>query len=304
MKYFLPLIPFVSAWCLLMLTSSMHTISVLNGVLQLVLFLFVVCIPIFRTGRMSYVDIGWPWGLVVIGILTFIYSDGYWMRTGIVSLAYIFVGARMGFGALKIWKMGHLNTELPRYEYQKVRWKQSGKTNIPLAMQVEALLQGLANASFLALPAFIIGTNPNPEFAMLEIIGLLVWFGAFGIESVADMQKLTFLRKMKKAGEKNRVCNVGLWRYSRHPNYFSEWMVWNGLIIAAIPSLIALYEVEVLLIWITLLVALLYVCRVMYTVLVYLTGAVPSEYYSVQKRPEYKQYQQTTNIFFPGRPKS
>ncbi|MGK0372963.1 MAG: steroid 5-alpha reductase family enzyme, partial [Glaciecola sp.] len=263
MKYFLPLIPFVSAWCLLMLTSSMHTISVLNGVLQLVLFLFVVCIPIFRTGRMSYVDIGWPWGLVVIGILTFIYSDGYWMRTGIVSLAYIFVGARMGFGALKIWKMGHLNTELPRYEYQKVRWKQSGKTNIPLAMQVEALLQGLANASFLALPAFIIGTNPNPEFAMLEIIGLLVWFGAFGIESVADMQKLTFLRKMKKAGEKNRVCNVGLWRYSRHPNYFSEWMVWNGLIIAAIPSLIALYEVEVLLIWITLLVALLYVCRVM-----------------------------------------
>jgi steroid 5-alpha reductase family enzyme len=171
-------------------------------------------------------------------------------------------------------------------------------------MQIEALVQGLANASFLALPAFIIGTNPNSEFAVLEIIGLLVWLGAFGIESVADMQKLKFLQAMKKAGEKNRVCNVGLWRYSRHPNYFAEWMVWNGLVIAAIPSLIALYEVEVLLIWVPLAVGLLFVSKVMYTTLVYLTGAVPSEYYSVQKRPEYKQYQQTTSIFFPRKPKN
>jgi steroid 5-alpha reductase family enzyme len=304
MKYFIPFIPFIAGWCLLMLTSSMYAISILNGVLQLVLFLCVVCIPIWRTGRMSYVDIGWPWGLVLIGILTFIYSDGYWMRTGIVSLAYIFVGARMGLGALKMWKMGYLETEFPRYQYQKFRWKRSGKTNVPLAMQIEALVQGLANASFLALPAFIIGTNPNSEFAVLEIIGLLVWLGAFGIESVADMQKLKFLQAMKKAGEKNRVCNVGLWRYSRHPNYFAEWMVWNGLVIAAIPSLIALYEVEVLLIWVPLAVGLLFVSKVMYTTLVYLTGAVPSEYYSVQKRPEYKQYQQTTSIFFPRKPKN
>lgn len=303
MKYFFPFVPFLAGWCLLILTSSMHTISVVNGVLQLVLFLCVVCIPIWRTGRMSYVDIGWPWGLVLIGILTYIFSDGYWLRTAIVSIAYIFVGARMGLGALNMWKLGYLKKEFPRYEYQKIRWEKSGKTNIPLAMQNEALVQGLANASFLAIPALIIGTNPNPEFALLEIIGLIVWFGAFGIESVADMQKLKFLKDMKKAGEKNRVCNVGLWRFSRHPNYFAEWMVWNGLIIAAIPSLIALYEVEGLLIWLLLCVGLLFASKIMYATLVYLTGAVPSEYYSVQKRPEYKQYQQTTSIFFPRKPK-
>jgi steroid 5-alpha reductase family enzyme len=48
----------------------------------------------------------------------------------------------------------------------------------------------------------------------------------------------------KKLGKKNSVCNVGLWRYSRHPNYFAEWMAWNGFIIAAVPSLITLYEIE------------------------------------------------------------
>jgi steroid 5-alpha reductase family enzyme len=304
MKIFIPLAPYLAGWCLLLLSSSMYSISLLNGWLQLLLFLFVVCIPIWRTGRMSYVDIGWPWGLVLIGILTFIFSDGHGLRIAVVSMAYIFAGARMGLGALKMWKLGYLKKEFPRYEYQKIRWEKAGKTNIPLAMQVEALVQGLANASFLAIPAFIIGSNPNPEFSILEMLGLLVWLGAFVMESVADSQKLNFLQHKRKAGEKNKVCNVGLWRYSRHPNYFAEWMVWNGLVIAAIPSWLALYNVESFVIWVLLAVGLFYTSRFMYTTLVYYTGAVPAEHYSVLKRPDYKGYQASTNMFFPSKPKN
>ncbi|MFT5676923.1 MAG: steroid 5-alpha reductase family enzyme [Paraglaciecola sp.] len=304
MKTFIPFAPYLAGWCLLLLSSSMYSISLLNGWLQLVLFLFVVCIPIWRTGRMSYVDIGWPWGLVLIGILTFIFSDGDKLRIAVVSMAYIFAGTRMGLGALKMWKLGYLKKEFPRYEYQRIRWERAGKTNIPLAMQVEALVQGLANASFLAIPAFIIGSNANPEFSILEIIGLLVWIGAFVLESVADSQKLKFLKNKRKAGEKNKVCNVGLWRYSRHPNYFAEWMVWNGLVIAAIPSWLALYNVESIVIWMLLAVGLFFTSRFMFTTLVYYTGAVPAEHYSVLKRPEYKDYQASTNIFFPGKPKN
>ena len=96
------------------------------------------------------------------------------------------------------------------------------------------------------------------------------------------------------------VCDVGLWKYTRHPNYFAEWMVWNGLIIASIPSFISLFDSETLWLWIMIGVALLYTSRIMYITLVYLTGAFPSEYYSAQKRPAYKAYQQSTNIFFPG----
>ena len=64
------------------------------------------------------------------------------------------------------------------------------------------------------------------------------------MESIADLQKLAFLRDMKKKGESNRVCNVGLWRYRRHPNYFAEWMVWTALVVASIPSWLALSSVE------------------------------------------------------------
>jgi len=299
-KYFSPLFPFVAGWALLLTSANLSAISLINGVLQLVLFALVVCIPTWRTGRMSYVDIGWPWGLTLIGVLTWLLSDGDVLRVAMVSLAYMFAGSRMGLGALKMWKMGLLKKEFPRYEYQKQRWQNAGKTNTALVMQIEAILQGMANASFLAIPAFVIAANPSPSISIFEIIGVIVWVGAIALESIADMQKLAFLKAMKKAGEKNRVCNVGLWKYSRHPNYFAEWMVWNGLVIASIPSWLALYEKESLIIWVLLGAGLLFASRIMYTTLVFYTGAVPAEFYSVQKRPEYKTYQQTTNRFFPG----
>lgn len=300
MKYFSPLFPFILGWGLLLFSENLTSISFTNGVLQLLLFALVVCLPTWRTGRMSYVDIGWPWGVALIGIITWLYVEGDSFRIATVSILYILIGSRMGMGALKMWRLGMLKTEFPRYEYQKKRWKKAGKNNTMLAMQIDGILQGLANASFLAMPAFIIATNSNTMISMLEIVGVFIWLGAFVMESIADMQKISFLKKMKASGEKNKVCNVGLWKYTRHPNYFAEWMVWNGLIIASIPSWILLYDTESMTIWILLGLGLLFTSRMMYTTLVHHTGAIPSEYYSLKKRPDYKTYQETTNIFFPG----
>ncbi len=300
MKYFSPLIPFIVGWLLLLVTAPFTQMSLVNGILQLVLFTLVVCIPAWRTGRMSYVDIGWPWGLAVIGVVTWLFSDGDPIRVAIVSIAYIFAGARMGLGAIKLLQLGHLNSELPRYEFQKRRWQKAGKSNTALAMQVEALIQGVANAAYLAFPAFIIAANPSATISVFEVVGILIWLGSFALESIADMQKLAFLKAMKKAGKKNAVCNVGLWKYSRHPNYFAEWMVWNGLVIASIPSWLYLFDQLPMLLFALLGLGVLFVSKIMYTTLVTYTGAVPAEYYSLQKRPAYKEYQETTNMFFPG----
>ncbi len=300
MKYLAPLIPFLAGWALLLLSDTLSTIALVNGVAQLVLFALVVNLPIWRTGRMSYVDIGWPLGVAVIGIVTLSLSEGSWSRVAAVSGVYIFIGLRMGLAALHMWRRGHLRVEFPRYEYQKLRWHRAGKTNVPFAMQVEATVQGLANASYLAFPALIMGSNPNPSVSVLEILGLAMWIFAFVMESVADAQKLAFLRRMKKAGKKNEVCNVGLWRYSRHPNYFSEWMVWNALVVASIPSWMELRSAEHPVVWALLGAGLLFVSRIMYATLVHYTGAVPSEHFSLQKRPKYEEYQRQTNRFFPG----
>ena len=300
MKYFKPFIPFLACWILLFNSNNFQSFALINGIGQLVLFLFVVCIPIWRTKRMSYVDIGWPWGVALIGLITYCQINTITLSKTLVITAYILIGSRMGLGALKMWSMGLLKKEFSRYEYQKIRWEKSNKTNTGLAMQVEALSQGLANASFLAIPIFLISVSPSTQLSSLEIIGFTIFMLSLVFETIADYQKLKFLKEMKRQNKKNMVCDIGLWKYTRHPNYFAEWMVWNGLIIASIPSYISLFDSEALWLWIMIGVALLYTSRIMYITLVYLTGAVPSEYYSTQKRPAYKAYQQSTNIFFPG----
>jgi steroid 5-alpha reductase family enzyme len=285
---------------LLLLMPTFSRLALLNALGQLLLFVLVACIPAWKTGRMSYVDIAWPWGLVLIGVLTFLYSPGYELRVWVVSGAYVFMGLRMGLGALQMWRKGWLKTEFPRYQYQRRRWQKSGKTNTALVMQVDVLLQALANASFLAFPAWVIAANPNPHISMLEWLGLGLWLLAFVMESVADAQKLQFLKRMKQTGKKNQLCDVGLWAYSRHPNYFAEWMVWNALIIAAISSWFQLLPEQPVVVWSLFGLGLLFVSRIMYSSLVYYSGAIPAEFYSKQKRPAYAEYQNRVNRFFPG----
>ena len=304
MKYFRPLYAFLLGLMVILNSSTFANLALINSLGQLLLFTLVVCIPIWRTGRMSYVDIGWPWGLVVLGIISLVYSEGYWLRSLIVSAVVMLIGLRMGLGALKMWRMGLLDKEFPRYQYQRIVWQGEGKTNTALALQVDAISQGLANASILPFPVFIVASNSSEQFQFLELIGLIIWALSFALDSVADLQKVRFLREMKKAGKQRQVCNIGLWKYSRHPNYFAEWMVWNGLVIAAIPSWLALRGAESDALWLLLGLGLLLASKFMYSTLVYITGAVPSEYYSAQKRPGYTDYQQQTNRFFPGPRKS
>ena len=300
MKYWRPLYPFLLGLVFILGTNTFNDLALLNSLGQIVLFTLVVCIPIWRTGRMSYVDIGWPWGLVLMGVISLYFSEGYWLRSLVVSTVMILIGLRMGLGALKMWRLGLLNKEFPRYQYQRLVWEKEGKTNTALALQVDAIAQGLANASFLVFPLFIVASNSNPYFSVLEIVGLVIWALAFAMESVADLQKASFLKAMKKAGKQRQVCNVGLWQYCRHPNYFAEWMVWNGLVIAAIPSWLSLRGLETDPVWYLLGLGLLMASGFMYASLVFITGAVPSEYYSAQKRPGYTDYQKQTNRFFPG----
>ena len=119
-------IPFALCIALFMFSDTLRTFTIWNGGIQLLLFVLVVCIPAYRTKRMSYVDIGWPWGLVCIGLLVLFLGEGYWLRTWLVGGMFLFSGLRMGAGALVLWKKGHLDTELSRYQFQRKRWEKQG----------------------------------------------------------------------------------------------------------------------------------------------------------------------------------
>ena len=271
-----------------------------NGVLQLLLFLVVACVPALFTKKMSYVDIAWPWGLVLIGVLALLLGQGYKPRIYLVAGMYLFSGLRMGIGALILFSKGHLNSELSRYNYQRRRWNKAGYKNLNLSLQYEIMIQCFANITFLAIPAILMSTNSTNSISTLELIGVGLWATWFVLEHISDMQKQQFLKKSFLEKKKKQVCNVGFWKYTRHPNYFSEWMVWNAMIISSLSSLIIAFSTDQQVVWIIIVVGLFYISYIMYTTLVYYTGAVPSEFYTLQKRPNYKAYQEQTNMFFPG----
>lgn len=293
-------LPYFVCFVVLLTSNTFRQLATINSMVQLMLFFFVVCIPAYLTKRMSYVDIGWPWGLVCIGLVAVLFGEGILWRKIIVGGMYMIAGLRMGVFAVIMWRKGHLSKELNRYQFQRKRWEKRGFTNQDISLQYEILIQCFANITFLALPAFLQSQNPKAEISPVEILGYLLWLTFMLFEHVADLQKSKFSRAAKKMGDAKAPCNVGLWKYSRHPNYFGEWMVWNGLIIASIPSLLNFYPQEPLWIWILLSIGLIFIARLMYLTLVYYTGAIPSEYYSLKKRPAYAEYQEQTNRFFPG----
>ena len=245
--------PYLIGFLILFFSHTFSGFASINGLLQIGLFIVVVCIPAYYTKRMSYVDIGWPWGLVLIGVLVLVLGDGYWLRKYIVAGMYLFVGLRMGVFALILFKKGHLDKELPRYKFQRRRWEKGGYTNEGISLQYEIMMQCFANVTFLALPAVLQAFNPQEYLSVVEILGYAFWVVSFGMEHLADIQKQQFLKKAYLENRKRQCCNVGLWKYTRHPNYFAEWMVWNSLILSSLPSLIYFYSRESLLIWLGLL---------------------------------------------------
>ncbi|MGJ8670522.1 MAG: DUF1295 domain-containing protein [Oceanococcus sp.] len=294
---------FLAVWSLALFTQneSLAALLLINAAIQISLFTLVACIPYWKTKRMSYVDIAWPFGVALIGIQIILLGDGDWIRRGTVGGVYLMIGLRMGIGALTMAKATGVifRTEFPRYTYRRMILEASNPNSVKMHSLAEIMAQGFANMSVLALPGFLLAVNASASVSAWEIAGICIWATAYVLESTADAQKLLFISK-----NKGGVCDVGLWRYSRHPNYFAEWLVWTGLVLAAVPSWFSLVSREPAYVWITLGIGAVCASAMMYTTLVYLTGAVPAEYYSVRKRPEYKAYQQRTNMFFPWFPKS
>jgi steroid 5-alpha reductase family enzyme len=88
-------------------------------------------------------------------------------------------------------------------------------------------------ALVLSLPFALIMVNPKPGLKIIELVGASLWFVAVIGESASDRQ----LKKFKaNPSNKGKVCDIGLWYYSRHPNYFFEWMIWVSFFVMALGS--------------------------------------------------------------------
>eukprot|EP01128_Nolandella_sp_AFSM9_P005500 TRINITY_DN265_c2_g1_i2.p1 TRINITY_DN265_c2_g1~~TRINITY_DN265_c2_g1_i2.p1 ORF type:complete len:314 (-),score=45.39 TRINITY_DN265_c2_g1_i2:206-1120(-) len=296
------LIPFIAGLLLLLSTPPLAEFAKVNVCVQLVLFVLTSCIPCAVTGRMSYVDLSWPWGVAVIGALSFVYGEGSLLRRSVISLLYLLVGLRMALAATGGFMKGWFKNEFPRYRYAVMKWKEEG-VSVGLHQQMDIVMQGLGNSSFLALPAILSASNKESGLSIVEMAALALLLVSLYHETLADIQKNQFMAKrykLKKEGDYKgkEFCDVGLWGLTRHPNYFFEWMVWNSISLFAIPSFSIMSELSTL--HQLLIAASLTGASIsLYVTLVYVTGAIPAEYFSAKKREGYTEYQQKVNMFFP-----
>lgn len=146
--------------------------------------------------------------------------------------------------------------------------------------------QALAVAVF-SIPLAVLMSNPDPTWHAWEVLGLVIWVIGVAGETVADGQLNQFRRA---PGNRGKTCRRGLWRYSRHPNYFFEGMHWCAYVVMSIglPDW-----------WLTLVGPV-----VMIGALLKVTGIPLAEAQAASSRGEdYREYQRTTNSFIPWFPK-
>ena len=177
--------------------------------------------------------------------------------------------------------------EDPRYQNLVNRWGKQAPRNFYCMF----LLQLLLVALFL-VPIGVAMNNPSP-FGWLDVLAVLVAVTALIGEGIADSQLAKFrahLSNSESPSQEGRVCDTGLWRFSRHPNYFFEWLLWWSYVLHAFGSSDVWYS--------------LLGPAIMYIFLRYITGIPPSEYSSLKRRgAAYARYQATTSPFFLWKPK-
>lgn len=209
------------------------------------------------------------------------HSRGALLMTGAVLLWSLRLAGYLG------WRVYHEHPKEDR-RYAELRREWGPQTSGRMLQFY--LLQGVM-AWILGLPFLLACFNDRPPgpywgFQWNELLGLFVWMlGWFG-ESVADAQLRRF-RKRSHQEPGHVICQEGLWRYSRHPNYFFEWVIWVGFALMAFSAPAG---------WLGLLSPLL-----MWHFLVNVTGIPMTEALSVASKGDaYRRYQRTTNAFFPG----
>ncbi|XP_019433698.1 PREDICTED: uncharacterized protein C594.04c-like isoform X3 [Lupinus angustifolius] len=159
---------------------------------------------------------------IIVAILTFLLKGSWYFRQIVLTLFVVLWGTRLAFFLLlRILQWG----EDRRFDEMR---QNLGKLVVFWTFQAVWVWA-------VSLPVTLVNSSDrNPFLQAADIAGWVMWSVGFIIEGTADQQKLHFKQAPENRG---KWCNVGLWKYSRHPNYFGELLLWWGIFVASSPVL-------------------------------------------------------------------
>ncbi|WP_027040300.1 DUF1295 domain-containing protein [Mesorhizobium ciceri] len=240
-----------------------------------------------RSGKSGWVDAIWSFAVGAAGIAMALVPLPGWQQSAtrpvIVALLAAIWSIRLG---LHISARTLSGGDDPRYAQLRGEWGEDFPRRLFLFLQVQA-----GAALLLALSIFAAARNPAPQLQIGDWLGIAILVIAILGEGLADRQLARFRADPANRG---KICDVGLWGLSRHPNYFFEWFGWLAYVAIAL-DFAGAYPWG----WLAASGPLF-----MYWLLVHVSGIPPLEAHMLKSRGEkFRAYQARVNAFWPGPPR-
>lgn len=203
--------------------SVMEKIYIISA-LSIFVFMNLMYLLALRLKDNSIVDIGWGIGFIIVAITTLFISGDLYPRQLLVTSIVIVWGLRL---AIYIFIRNRGRGEDYRYR----QWREQWGKNIYWRSYLQVfMLQGFL-LFVIALPVIRTNFSDNRNLTVLDGIGFVIWLTGFLFEAIGDYQMMRF---KSDPANKGMIMRHGLWKYTRHPNYFGEALLWWGVFIISI----------------------------------------------------------------------
>lgn len=234
-----------------------------------------------RTGRSGWIDAIWSTAVGLAGVIAALGAAGGGRRWLIAALIVLWSGRL----ALHIGARTHGAADDPRYAELARQWGDAFPRRLFVFLQIQA-----AAGLVLALAVHLAAGAPAAFAAPSDVAATLVVLVGIAGEALADAQ----LRRFRRTAPAGAVCDVGLWGWSRHPNYFFEWIAWCGFALFALAG-IADRPIQA---------AAVAAPAMMWLLLVRVSGIPPLEAHMLESRGSaFRAYRARVSPFFPHPPR-
>ncbi len=250
------------------------------AIILLLVFMSLVFLLALRLEDNSIVDIAYGLAFVLVGWSAYLHSgSGHPRQLLLLGLVTLW-GLRLA-GHIFLRKQGE-EGEDSRYRKWREDW---GETFVWRSFLQIFMLQG-GVILLVALPLLLVIRQPGGPLGWLDLLGALIWLVGFAFEALGDWQLLRFKQDPASRG---KIMQYGLWRYTRHPNYFGEATLWWGVWLIALNVPYGIFAI---------------VSPLLIDFLLLKVSGIPMLEAKYQGRPDFEDYKRRTNAFFPWFPKT
>lgn len=232
--------------------------------------------------RYDLVDAAWGWAFMTAALVSYLMQPGDITQLDVQLLVttLVFVwGIRLSWHIMR--RIKSTDVEDPRYVELRKKWRGNMALNIfTRVYMVQAVL-----ATIISIPVIHINIFATEEWTVWTLTGLIVWIVGFTWEAIGDRQLRTFLAE---PANKGKIMTQGLWKYSRHPNYFGELTQWWGIFIICLGVQAG---------WVGI------IGPALISYLILFVSGIPLNEKRFEGRPGWKAYKNRTSALIPMRPR-